>query len=207
MSAQPHHPPSDRFTTHGGVVGLRQDDDEPTSQLQTDEPTADLEAKAPPASQTPHKEQIITNALSSDRPLTAPATPVEPVHVPQKVEIGPGTVLRERYLLQQVIGSGGTSMVYRAQDLRHEAGASSMRVIAVKLLREELREDARAIERLKREFTQMQLLAHPGVLKVFDLDVDRRAWFMTMEMLEGQSLSMYLRTHRAPHPNALELVK
>jgi serine/threonine protein kinase len=116
-------------------------------------------------------------------------------------------VLRERYLLQQVIGSGGTSMVYRAQDLRHDTGASSMRVIAVKLLREELRDDARAIERLKREFTQMQLLAHPAVLKVFDLDVDRGVWFMTMEMLEGQSLSMYLRTHRAPHPQALELIR
>ena len=207
MSAQPHHPMSDRFITQGGEAGLRQDDDELTSELQTDEPTADLEAKAPPAPQIPHKEPIVTDTLSNDRPPAPAAAPVESVHIPQKLEIGPGTVLRERYLLQQVIGSGGTSVVYRAQDLRHEAGASSMRVIAVKLLREELREDARAIERLKREFTQMQLLAHPGVLKVFDLDVDRGVWFMTMEMLEGQSLSMYLRTHRAPHPNALELVK
>ncbi|MET0986734.1 MAG: protein kinase [Steroidobacteraceae bacterium] len=193
--------------THGDVVGLRQDDDELTSELQTDEPTADLEAKAPPEPQIPHKEPIVTDTLSRDRAPAAAVAPAEPVHVPQKLESGPGTVLRERYLLQQVIGSGGTSMVYRAQDLRHEAGASSIRVIAVKLLREELREDARAIERLKREFTQMQLLAHPGVLKVFDLDVDRGVWFMTMEMLEGQSLSMYLRTHRTPHPNALELVK
>ncbi len=98
-------------------------------------------------------------------------------------------------------------MVYRAQDLRHEIGAESTRVIAVKLLRDELRDDARAIERLKREFSHMQLLAHPNVLKVFDVDVDRGAWFMTMELLEGQSLSMYLRTHRASHPDALEIVK
>ena len=79
-------------------------------------------------------------------------------------------------------------MVYRAQDLRHEIGAESTRVIAVKLLRDELRDDARAIERLKREFSHMQLLAHPNVLKVFDVDVDRGAWVMTMELLEGQTL-------------------
>ncbi|MET0660248.1 MAG: Calx-beta domain-containing protein, partial [Steroidobacteraceae bacterium] len=57
------------------------------------------------------------------------------------------------------------------------------------------------------ELTQMKLQAHPGDLKVFDLYVDLGPWIMKMEMLEGQSLSMYLRTHRAPHPNALELVK
>ena len=189
--------------TRTGLVRLRLEDDDPTSELQGEDPTADLGAQETPAPQIPAEKRI-----SDGSPLAAaPTAPAETVRAPPKVEVGPGTVLRERYLLQQVIGSGGTSMVYRAQDLRHEAGGSSMRVIAVKLLREELREDARAIERLKREFTQMQLLAHPGVLKVFDLDVDRGAWFMTMEMLEGQSLSMYLRTHRTPHPQGLELIR
>lgn len=207
MSARLHQPLSNRLMTNRGLVRLRTDDDDPTSELQTEDPTADLEAIALPEPRIPHEEPIQGPELSGSVSAPNPAAPPELLQVPKRLEVGPGTVLRERYLLQQVIGSGGTSMVYRAQDLRHEAGDSSLRVIAVKLLREELREDARAIERLKREFTQMQLLAHPGVLKVFDLDVDRGVWFMTMEMLEGQSLSMYLRTHRTPHPQGLELIK
>jgi serine/threonine protein kinase len=199
MSAQLH--PSQRadHLISRDAVRLLYDEDDPTQTLESDDPTQNLDSEvnidAAPAASSLHTQ------TSGESSRTAPAS------APQPLVVGPGTKLRERYLLQHVIGSGGTSMVYRAQDLRHEANESSTRVIAVKLLREELREDSHSIERLKREFTQMQLLAHPGVLKVFDVDVDHGVWFMTMEMLEGQSLSMYLRTHRSPHPQAFEIIK
>lgn len=196
MSAQPH-PAAYRLLPPAARSGVRQDDDAPTSDLDFDEPTLQFDEPAAPVAVP--VEQATSAAQRETPSPTAPRSCT--------LSVAPGAVLRERYLLQQIVGTGGMSMVYRAQDLRHEVSEASMRVIAVKVLHEELREDARAIERLKREFAQMQLLAHPSVLKVFDVDVDRGVWFMTMELLEGQSLSMYLRTHRAAHPQALDVVK
>src|SRR5579872_1387920 len=79
-------------------------------------------------------------------------------------EVERGLVLRARYVLEEVIGRGGSSIVFRARDLhRASTDDGTSQYVAVKLLRAEWRADPRAIERLRREFRQMQSLSHSGI--------------------------------------------
>ncbi len=104
---------------------------------------------------------------------------------------GSGPVLACRYVLEDIIGRGGTSIVFRAHDLRRSSGDD---LVAVKLLRAELRSNSQAIARMRHEFRQMQRLSHPGVVQVFDIDCDGDVWFMTMELVVGQTVKSWMQT-------------
>ncbi len=106
----------------------------------------------------------------------------------------PGNVLRERYVLESQLGAGGTAVVYRAVDLRRDAGAPEGRRVAVKLLRPDSRDRPESIARLQREFRQTQAVAHPNVIRFHDLDCDRGAWFIVMELLSGATLRSRLQS-------------
>src|SRR5688572_13786958 len=104
------------------------------------------------------------------------------------------SLLRERYLLETQLGNGGTATVYRAVDLRRDAGAADEgRRVAIKLLRPELRGRPHCVARLQREFRLTQAVAHPNVMRFFDLDCDGDAWFIVMELLSGETLGPLLR--------------
>jgi serine/threonine protein kinase len=104
------------------------------------------------------------------------------------------SLLRERYLLEIQLGNGGTATVYRAVDLRRDAGAADEgRRVAIKLLRPELRGRPHCVARLQREFRLTQAVAHPNVVRFFDLDCDGDAWFIVMELLSGETLGPLLR--------------
>ena len=121
-------------------------------------------------------------------------------------ELAPGFVLRFRYVLQDVIGRGGSSLVFRAKDLRR-ASTEEMATnsVAVKLLRTELRADPLALARLKREFRQMQRLSHPGIVRVFDLDCDSNVWFISMELVAGRTVKAWMETPGS-HADAMRIV-
>jgi hypothetical protein len=104
-----------------------------------------------------------------------------------------GTVLRERYVLEQQLGGGGTAVIFRARDLRRDQGTDDSQRVAIKLLRPQFRDRVECIARIKREFHQTQSLAHPNVLRVHDLDCDRGTWFIAMEFLAGEALDQRLR--------------
>jgi serine/threonine protein kinase len=122
------------------------------------------------------------------------------------VELAPGTVLRSRYVLEDVIGRGGTSIVYRAKDL-HRALSEDMatKFVAIKMLRPEQCANPLALRRLKREFQQMQGLTHPGIVRVFDLDRDSDIWFMSMELVAGQTVKTWMETPYG-HADALRII-
>jgi tRNA A-37 threonylcarbamoyl transferase component Bud32 len=108
-------------------------------------------------------------------------------------DVGPGMVLRDRYVLGEQLARGGHSLVYRARDLRRDAGSGDAPDVAIKVLREDQRNSESSIARLRREFRQTQALRHSGVVRMFDLDCDRGVWFITMEWLEGESLRARLK--------------
>ena len=111
----------------------------------------------------------------------------------------PGRVLRGRYVLEEVIGRGGHSLVFRTKDLHRVATEEpGSHQIALKVLHPALRCNERAITRLAREFRQMQRLCHPGIARVFDLDCDGDVWFISMELVDGQPLSERLRQNLRP---------
>jgi serine/threonine protein kinase len=112
---------------------------------------------------------------------------------PMRVELAPGTVLRSRYILQNVIGRGGSSIIYRARDLYlAQSRELAADFVAIKVLRTEQRTDPLAIGRLRREYRQMRRLSHPGIVRVFDLDSDADVWFISMVLVEGLTLQAWL---------------
>ena len=93
-----------------------------------------------------------------------------------------GRVLRDRWLLEKVIGAGGMAAVYQA---RHRNGARA----AIKLLHGPVGEDDVLRERFLREGYLANILDHPGVARVLDDDADPAFGpFIVMELLEGGSL-------------------
>ena len=103
--------------------------------------------------------------------------------------VGPGTVLRQRYVLEQELGRGGMGTVYRALDRNRQDLRPQDRYVAVKVLREEFARRPDALQALRREAHQAQSLSHPGIVNVFDFDHDGDVYFITMELLEGELLS------------------
>jgi serine/threonine protein kinase len=119
---------------------------------------------------------------------------VEPTPARQAApaQLAPGAVLRDRFILERVVGSGGTAIVYQARDMAAPAGAGSVRV-ALKVPRTDRGDRARATGRLHHEFAQARKLSHPSIVRVFELHEHGDSCFMTMELIEGRLLATLVR--------------
>jgi serine/threonine protein kinase len=140
----------------------------------------------------------------TSRLMLAPQQPAEQGTPPTEPTCG--TVLRARFVLKDVIGYGGTSLIYRASDL-HRALPQEMAAsaVAIKMLRAEQRDDPLALTLLQREFQQMQCLSHPGIARVFDLDCDGDVWFMSMELVVGRTIKAWMQSYDS-HEDAQSII-
>ena len=109
-----------------------------------------------------------------------------------------GTIIRRRYVLERLIGSGGMGQVWKAKDLVSEQARDPNPYVAIKLLNANFEADPDAFVSLQRETKKSQELAHPNVATVYAFDTDDggsgRA-FMSMELLEGKTLDDFIDTH------------
>jgi eukaryotic-like serine/threonine-protein kinase len=96
------------------------------------------------------------------------------------------TKLGGRYELEERLASGGMGSVYSATDARLG------RRVAVKLLREELADDPRFVERFRREARAVAALSHNNLANVFDYGEDADHHYIVMELLPGQDLARAL---------------
>jgi serine/threonine protein kinase len=108
-----------------------------------------------------------------------------------------GCVLRSKWTLEQVLGSGGMATVYRAS---HRNGAR----VAIKILHREIAEDEQLRARFLREGYIANRVEHEGVVKVLDDDVDEATGlaFIVMELLVGENVEQRRRRkggRLAPH--------
>jgi serine/threonine protein kinase len=90
------------------------------------------------------------------------------------------------YRVMDTLGSGGVGTVYRALDRRTNDP------VALKLLSAAPALDAKAARRLAREYETLADLAHPNVVKVFDVGVFQGYPYLVMELIEGLTLRNYL---------------
>ena len=100
-----------------------------------------------------------------------------------------GSVLRDRYLLQEQIAGGSMGSVYKALDRRLAEAGSEQPCVAIKVLSPELAEDGFALRALQQEATKTRCLVHPHIVRFLDLDREDDLYFLVLEWLEGRTLA------------------
>ena len=126
--------------------------------------------------------------------------------------LGPGSVIGRdgRFVLETLIGQGGMGVVYKVLDKRKQEARDRNPYIAMKILSEEFRKHPDSLVALQREAVKAQALAHPNIITVHDFDRDGTTVFMTMELLEGQTLNKLISSHKlsgVPKEKAVPLIR
>ncbi len=111
------------------------------------------------------------------------------------------TLLGDRYLLGEMIGTGGMADVYIAQDQRLS------RQVAVKILRSDLAKDPAFVTRFRKEAKAAAGLNHPGIVAVYDSG-EEPAPYIVMELVTGDTLrSLIHQGERVSLDDALRIVE
>jgi TonB family protein len=110
----------------------------------------------------------------------------------EKPAVGVGTVLRDRFRLDQEVASGSMGVVYRATDLMKMEAQATDPSLAIKVLSREVVSKKDALKTFQNEIANTQLLSHPNIVRLFELDKDGENYFITMEWLDGESLDAVL---------------
>ena len=98
------------------------------------------------------------------------------------------TVLDDRYKLVAVAGTGGMAVVFEADDL------AMKRRVAVKILKDDIKEDERELKRFINESRAIAMLSHPNIVQVFDVFVrpEGEHQYIVMEFIDGITLKDYI---------------
>jgi eukaryotic-like serine/threonine-protein kinase len=104
-----------------------------------------------------------------------------------------GETIGGRYELEELVGSGGMSTVWRARDVLLE------RKVALKILHARYGEDAEYLERFLREARAVAQMSHPNIVTVIDRGEERGRQFIVFEYVDGDNLKQVLE-ERGPLP-------
>ena len=118
-------------------------------------------------------------------------------------------ILKERFLLEKVLGVGGMGIVYKAKDRLKVEAQDREPYVAIKVLSEEFKTHPEAFISLQRESRKSQRIAHPNTVKVYDFDRDGDTVFMTMEYMDGKPLDQMIRQYKAtglPREDGWEII-
>ena len=143
-------------------------------------------ARAPPATGSGNHVRAAALAMQA-APSTTPSVRMDAQSSPLVLEIG--RELRNRYVLESRLGSGGMGTVFKALDRYRCDLPEGNRRVAIKILHESAGGDQEVLANLRREFYCAQALSHRNIVKVYELDQDGDAAFFTMELLDGELLS------------------
>lgn len=102
-----------------------------------------------------------------------------------------GKRLDGRYEVQEIIGVGGMSVVYKAYDNIDD------RIVAVKILKEEFLNNEEFKRRFKNESKAIALLSHPNIVKVYDVNFGEKLQYIVMEYIDGITLKEYINKQGA----------
>ncbi|MGI9247472.1 MAG: serine/threonine-protein kinase, partial [Woeseiaceae bacterium] len=120
-----------------------------------------------------------------------------------------GSLLRDRFLLQEKLSGGSMGVVYKALDRRLAEAEAEQPWVAIKVLSPLLAENGQALRALQQEATKGRCLLHPNIVRFIDLDRDDDLYFLVMEWLEGRTLATILDSKDATsidHDAAIRIV-
>ncbi len=106
------------------------------------------------------------------------------------MEINVNQVIGNRYEIQEIIGVGGMSRVYKAYDRVDD------RVVAIKVLKDEYLANDEYTTRFKNESRAISLLNHPNVVKVYDVCFGEDIQYIVMEHVEGITLKEFIQKQK-----------
>ncbi len=204
-----------------------------TEQIPTTPENASEPAKpAPPPVAIEHVETIAEAAAALDqKPVEKPAAPARPT--PPAVDQGlqrtmvlndestmppstaddrvqVGSLLRDRFMLQERVSGGSMGVVYKALDRRLAEAGGTEPYVAIKVLSPHLAENGQALRALQQEAAKGRCLTHPNIVRFMDLDREDDLYFIVMEWLEGRTLADILddpKTRKLDKDRAFEIVQ
>ena len=100
-----------------------------------------------------------------------------------------GQIIKERYEIVQLLGEGGMSYVYKANDKQLK------RTVAIKTLKPNYVQQEKFVERFKREAQTAANLNHPNIVQIFDWGIGDEPFFV-MEYIEGNTLTSIIAKRR-----------
>ncbi len=98
-----------------------------------------------------------------------------------------GKRINDRYKIIELIGGGGMSHVYLAEDMILN------REVAIKVLRYDFTNEAELHRRFQREALAATTLAHPNIVSIYDVGEDGDYHFIVMEYIQGKTLKQYIQ--------------
>src|SRR2546429_7692226 len=111
-----------------------------------------------------------------------------------------GEVIADRYELEELVGTGGMSSVFKARDRMLD------RKVALKVLHEHYLDDDEYVERFRREARAVAQLSHPNIVTVIDRGEADGRQFIVFEYVDGESLKeLVQRVGPLPVRRAVEL--
>jgi tRNA A-37 threonylcarbamoyl transferase component Bud32 len=105
-----------------------------------------------------------------------------------------GRVLKKRYRMDRLLGRGGMADVYLAFDMQRQT------YVAIKLIREDLADDADFIRRFSREASALEKLDHPNIVRFYGTEQDEGLSFIVMDYVPGSTLQRRLAQAGGPLP-------
>jgi serine/threonine-protein kinase len=109
-----------------------------------------------------------------------------------------GDQIANRYELEEIVGSGGMSTVFRAYDSQLE------RRVAIKILHERFAGDDEYVKRFRYEARSVAQLAHPNIVTVIDRGEDDGRQYIVFEFVDGENLKdLIVRSGPAPVARAV----
>ena len=147
-------------------------------------PTAPVK---PQMKKTPDPAPPVGDDAMSSTTVIPTDESIKPDSADGRVQVG--SVLRDRFMLQERLSGGGMGVVYKALDRRFAEAGSEEPWVAVKILSPEFSRNADALRALQQEATKGRCLTHPNIVRFVDLDRDDDLHFIVMEWLEGRTLA------------------
>jgi serine/threonine protein kinase len=127
----------------------------------------------------------------------------------QMVKVDKNSILKKRYVLEEVIGTDQTGTIFLALDLRQKEAGVVEDHVAVKVLNEKVVSNTGLLFSLQEEASRARRLQCENIVTIYDYDRDDEICFLVMELLNGETLEVHLanRDKRLPRKEAYQIIK